>query len=75
MTDSRDDEILRVEAAARFLGLAASTLNKMRVRGDGPAFVALTGRARGYRRRDLVAYSASKLRRSTSAGDDLVLED
>jgi len=29
---------LRAEAAARYVGLAPSTLAKMRVRGDGPPF-------------------------------------
>ena len=32
------DNKLRTEAAARYLGLAPSTLAKMRVRGDGPPY-------------------------------------
>ena len=73
MTEPRDDEILRVEAAAGFLGLAVSTLNKMRVRGDGPLFVKLTERAVGYRRRDLARFAEKRLRWSTS-DEDLLLE-
>ena len=69
MADSLD-EILRVKAAAEFLSLSPSTLNKLRCTGGGPPFVALTARARGYRRRDLVAFAASRLRRTTSDGVD-----
>lgn len=32
------DNKLRTEAAARYVGLAPSTLAKMRVRGDGPPY-------------------------------------
>ena len=44
-----DDPILRPPEAARHLGLSESTLAKMRMRNEGPAFVKLTGRACGYR--------------------------
>lgn len=44
--------ILRTDAAAEYVGLAAGTLEKMRVQGRGPRFVKL-GRAVGYDIRDL----------------------
>lgn len=53
------------EAAARHIGLAVSTLEKMRVTGDGPPFVKL-GRAVRYRISDLEAYLAERVVASTS---------
>lgn len=41
-------QILRTREAARFLGLSPSTLEKMRLTGDGPPFVRLGARALGY---------------------------
>ncbi len=48
--------ILRTREAAEYLGLAASTLEKKRLTGDGPVFVRLGGRAVGYDVRDLDAW-------------------
>ena len=45
--------ILRTLAAADYVGLSASTLEKRRLSGDGPAFVRLGGRAVGYDIADL----------------------
>jgi predicted DNA-binding transcriptional regulator AlpA len=45
--------IFRTREAAEYLGLAASTLEKMRLSSDGPRFVRLGGRAVGYDVRDL----------------------
>ena len=56
---------LRAPDAAKFLGLAESTLAKMRLRGDGPAYVKC-GRAVIYRESDLDAWLAGLKRRSTS---------
>ena len=56
---------LRAPDAARFLGLAESTLAKMRLRGDGPMYVKC-GRAVIYRECDLDAWLASLKRKSTS---------
>lgn len=52
--------------AADYLGLKESTLEKWRVTGAGPAFVALSGRAVRYRESDLCTFIESRLRRSTS---------
>ncbi len=45
--------ILRTPEAAQYLGLSASTLEKQRLRGDGPRFLCLGGRAVGYDIQDL----------------------
>lgn len=56
---------LSAEQAANFLGLAKSTLSKMRLSGDGPAFIKM-GRRVAYRPEDLEAWVASNRRLSTS---------
>lgn len=48
--------ILRTPGAAEYLGLAESTLEKMRITGVGPRFIRLGGRAVGYDRQDLDAW-------------------
>jgi predicted DNA-binding transcriptional regulator AlpA len=59
--------ILRTPDAARYLGLAASTLEKMRVHGgNGPKWVRLGPRAVGYAVPDLDAFIEAGHRRSTS---------
>jgi predicted DNA-binding transcriptional regulator AlpA len=45
--------ILRTPAAAGAIGLGVPTLEKMRLRGDGPPFVRLGPKAVGYRVEDL----------------------
>ena len=56
---------LNADAAARYLGIAPSTLAKMRLSGRGPVFCKL-GRRVIYRRMDLDAWLDSRRRRSTS---------
>ena len=56
---------LAVEAAATYTGISASTLNKLRVFGGGPAYLKL-GRRVAYSVSDLDAWLASKRRNSTS---------
>ncbi len=51
-----DSRILRTPAAAQYVGLSPSTLEKSRLTGDGPRFVRLGGRAVGYDIRDLDAW-------------------
>ena len=48
--------IVRTPGAAAYLGLAQSTLEKMRITGGGPRFIRLGGRAVGYDIRDLDAW-------------------
>lgn len=66
MTATSNDiaRILRPKEAARYLGLSASTLAKMRCRGDGPNYVKLGLGAIGYRIADLDAYTQSRVRRA-----------
>ena len=52
-------------AAARRMGLATSTLAKMRLSGTGPQYYKL-GRRVVYRCADIDAYMESRRRRSTS---------
>jgi predicted DNA-binding transcriptional regulator AlpA len=61
--------ILRTPEAARYLGLAVSTMEKMRLRGDGPPFIRLSKRAVGYSSTDLDTYATARRRSSTSEVD------
>jgi excisionase family DNA binding protein len=65
MQDKSRQEHLSVKAAADYIGLSASTLNKLRVFGGGPIFLKL-GRRVAYSRADLDAWLETKRRRSTS---------
>jgi predicted DNA-binding transcriptional regulator AlpA len=58
---------LRTPYAAAYVGLAASTLNKMRVRGDGPVYSKL-GRIVVYDVADLDGWLEVNKRASTSDG-------
>jgi predicted DNA-binding transcriptional regulator AlpA len=57
---------MRTPEAAEFLGIGRSTLEKMRVRGDGPPFLVIGPRAVVYDRRDIEAWLAPRRRMSTS---------
>jgi excisionase family DNA binding protein len=57
--------LLNVQEAARLLGLSASTLNKLRLSGNGPLYRKL-GRRVLYDPRDLEAWSAERRRSHTS---------
>lgn len=57
--------VLDARATAKRLGLSTSTLAKMRLSGDGPAYVKL-GRRVVYRPEDLDAWIAANRFRSTS---------
>jgi hypothetical protein len=59
---------LTPEAAAEFLGLAVSTLAKMRLTGNGPVYCKL-GRRVVYRREDCEAWLGSRVVRNTSDAD------
>jgi predicted DNA-binding transcriptional regulator AlpA len=54
--------------AAKALGLASSTLAKLRLSGNGPIYCKL-GRRVVYRREDLSAWLASRVARNTSDAD------
>ncbi len=48
--------VLRTAEAASYIGLSASTLEKLRAGGDGPRFIRLGHRAVGYDISDLDAW-------------------
>jgi excisionase family DNA binding protein len=60
--------VLNAIAAARYLGLSPSTLAKMRLSGNSPAFLKL-GRRVLYRRVDLDRWLESRIARNTSDAD------
>lgn len=64
-TDTPKAVILTTPQAARYLGLAVSTLNKWRCFGDGPKFLKL-GRAVRYRQEDLDAFLMARQLGSTA---------
>lgn len=67
------NECMRSAAAAQYLGIAKSTLNKSRLTGDGPPFVKVGSRSVVYRKADLDKFLEARLRRSTSdAGGEAV---
>lgn len=57
---------MRTPAAAHYVALAESTLQKKRLTGDGPAFVKVGPRAVAYRKADLDSWLAARVCRSTS---------
>lgn len=57
---------LNTHEAADYLRLSASTLNKMRLNGNGPEFIKLGARRVIYDLRDLDHWLASRRRKSTS---------
>lgn len=65
-TTKPDRRYLRTSDAAHYLQMGASTLEKLRMTGDGPPFARVTGRAVVYRVEDLDAWMASRLCRSTA---------
>jgi excisionase family DNA binding protein len=60
--------ILNAIKAAQYVGLSASTLAKMRLSGNSPAFLKL-GRRVLYRRSDLDEWLESRIARDTSDAD------
>ena len=65
---------LTVGEAAAYVGLSASTLNKLRVFGGGPIFIKLGHRV-VYDRADLDAWMNARRRRSTSDDGSVAIGD
>ena len=61
---------LRVNEAATYIGLTASTLAKKRLHGDGPPFLKAGPRIVLYDVLDIDAWLASRRRHSTSESGD-----
>ncbi len=64
--DAPPIRVLRTPDAANYLGLTASTLEKMRLTGIGPRFVRLGSRAVGYSIDALDSFIEAGTRTSTS---------
>ncbi len=64
--DIQQTNQLRTSEAAAYLGLAVSTLAKMRLRGDSPRYAKAGPRIVVYDIRDLDAWLAARKRSSTS---------
>lgn len=64
-SDNEIRRLLDTEQAATYVGSTRSTLEKKRMRGDGPIFLKI-GRRVVYDKRDLDAWLDSCRRRSTS---------
>jgi hypothetical protein len=62
---SQSDEFLTTADAAKITTLAISTLEGMRIRGEGPPFLKL-GRRVVYSKADLLAFAFGNRRKSTS---------
>lgn len=60
------NELLKETDAAEFLKMSVRTLQGMRLRGGGPKFVSISHRAVRYRRKDMLEWIESKIRKSTS---------
>lgn len=65
---TNDPITLAAGEAAVLLGLAPSTMAKLRLSGNGPVYFKL-GRRVLYRREDLVAWLESRVARDTSDAD------
>lgn len=63
---SNPRRMLRTDDAANYVGVSASTLNKLRLAGGGPEYIKL-GKSVVYDPADLDAWLASNRRSSTSA--------
>lgn len=66
---------LRTPAAAKYLGLSASLLSKMRLRGDGPVYSKAGPRVVVYDLADLESWLAVRKRTSTSDSGGIRIED
>ena len=65
----QQSRLLRQAEVAEYLRLSERTLERLRVGGNGPAFVKLGHRVL-YRRADLEKWIASRVVHSTSEADD-----
>lgn len=61
------EDYLSRDGAATYLGVSRSYLAGLACRGGGPAFIKLGSRLVKYRRSDLDAWAAARVRQSTSA--------
>jgi predicted DNA-binding transcriptional regulator AlpA len=65
-TNATPSDILLTPEASIYIRAGESTLEKWRLRGDGPPFIRIGSRKIGYLRADLDQWLASRRRGSTS---------
>jgi len=63
-----DLRILRTPEVSSLTGLSVSTLEKLRLTGNGPPFIQLTARLVGYRMEDLRAWIAARPVHTSTSG-------
>lgn len=68
--DSYWHALIDENAAAEFLGLSPRTIQTYRAKGGGPRYIAISSRCLRYRRFDLRLWAESRLRKSTSDGQE-----
>lgn len=61
-----DEQLLPEKTAAKLLAISPRTLRNWRVKGKGPQYVKVSSRAIRYRYGDLIRWSESQTRTSTS---------
>jgi excisionase family DNA binding protein len=66
MSDDTIRDVFNTDEAARYLRVSRSHLARLRVHGGGPRYAKLGPKLVVYRREDLEAYLALRLRDSTS---------
>lgn len=54
------------DVAAKFLGYSSRALQNWRTRGGGPPYIKVSARSIRYRRRELMAWSESRLKSHSS---------
>ena len=60
-----DDFLMRERDCARLLAVTRRALQEWRRRGTGPRFVRISGRCVRYRKQDVLAWAAARVRCST----------
>jgi hypothetical protein len=68
--DQKQHHLLTLDETAAWLLLSKGHLARLRVVGGGPPFVKLSRRCVAYRREDLEAFIAARIRYSTSDNGD-----
>jgi hypothetical protein len=66
---TNDQRYLSTRDAAAHINLGKSTLERMRIEGNGPTFIRATAKRVVYRLEDLDAYLEERRRRSTAEPD------
>jgi excisionase family DNA binding protein len=65
----KNEDLMRTKEASEYVGLGQSTLERFRIKGNGPKYCKLGGAVR-YRRADLDTWLEASLINSTSETSD-----